>query len=559
MLRCNQIDVKPGNGVVGGVMQIRNGPDTNPLATALARCDWAAAHALCIDRLQHDANDAAAFAGLATIAEAHGNIARAAELFGRAGADIDSARTLLMLSRQVEAGAAADRALANVFANDFADPPRDAAMLDRLGVVLGRLERHDDARRAFEAATTAAPRHGPSWRNLANTLQFLGDFDGAEAAFARAIACDPGDDRAWVARVQLRRQTAENDPGPALRALWERRGNDPDTALRLGHALAKTAEDLGDPDVAMQWLAKGKAAKAAAVAHDPDATDRLYAAAADTCLASDLPATAATDAAPIFVTGLPRTGTTLVDRIISSHPAVVSIGESPAFSLAVKRASGTRSNRVLDVATLAAARDLPMAALGFDYLAQLPATSLRTLDKMPLNSLYSGLIHRSLPAARIIRLRRHPLDTALANYRQLFATTAGYYDHAYRLEHIARWIVAFERLAGHWRAVLPADRYCELAYEALVADQEGETRRLLAFCGLDWDPRCLAFHENAAPVSTASAVQVRAPLHGHSVGIWRRFVAHMGPAIDILHAAGLIDAEGNATTICVDSPDRGPG
>lgn len=523
-------------------------PDPRP---ALAAGNWRLAYDQCQARLARVPGDALAMAGLATIAEAHDNLGQAEALLarardaepGNAGYAARHARILSMLNRPEAAAAAADAAVAA--------GPTGGALLDTLGVVLSRVGRHEEAAELFAQATAAQPSHAPGWRNLGNALRFCGRFDAAEAAYTRALEIDPIDAEAWLARVGLRRQRADDDPTPALVQLWEKRGDDPDVALRIGHALAKTAEDLGDRDAAMRWLAEAKVAKAAAVGHDPDATDRLYAAAIATYPRPDARAGLA-GPAPILVVGAPRTGTTLVDRIIGSHGAVASVGESPALSLAVKRLAATRSNRVLDEATLAAARDIDPAAIGQAYLAAIEpqrGDAARTVDKMPLNLLYAGLAHAALPDAPIVRLRRHPLDAVLANWRQLFAPRFGHYDHNWRLDHVARWIVAVERVAAHWHAVLPAERYLEIGYEEIIADQEASTRRLLDFCGLDWDPRCLDFHANAAPVSTASAVQVREPLHARSVGAWRRVESHLAPAIAVLRDAGIIDEEGNPAGI----------
>ncbi len=132
------------------------------------------------------------------------------------------------------------------------------------------------------------------------------------------------------------------------------------------------------------------------------------------------------------------------------------------------------------------------------------------------------------------------MDVCLSNFRQLFATTFSYYNYAFDLEDVARYYVGFDRLTAHWRNVLPADRFTEIAYEDVVADQEAQTRRLLAFCGLAWDERCLSFHENAAPVATASSVQVRQPLYASSVGRWRRYGEGLEPMRAILAEAGLV-------------------
>lgn len=519
---------------------------------AFARRDWREAHRLCMARLAASPEDGGALAGLASIAEAHGNFAQAEGLLQRCrssapddpGYAVRHARLLSLLSRPDEAAAAADAALA-IGVERYAE-------LETLGVVLSRVERHDEAAALFLRAAELRPDHAVAHRNLGNALRFCGRFADAESAYARAIALDPDDSEAWLAKVGLRRQRADDDPTPELQALWMRRGDEPDHILRIGHALAKTAEDLGDRDAAMRSIAAAKQAKAAQVRHDPDRTDRIYEAAIATCTLADLPSSGLAGPAPILVVGAPRTGTTLVERILSSHSAIMSVGESGALSLAVKRLGGTRSNHVLDEETLRAARAIVPEAIGRAYVgavgARLP-TGVRSVDKMPLNLLYAGIAHRALPDARIVRLRRHPLDAVLANWRQLFAPRAGHYDHVWSLEHIARWIVAVERVAAHWRVVLPPDRYFEIGYEEIVADQERATRRLLDFCGLPFEQACLRFHENAAPVSTASAVQVREPIHARSVGAWRGVERHLVPAIAVLRAAGLIDAAGDPAGI----------
>jgi hypothetical protein len=317
--------------------------------------------------------------------------------------------------------------------------------------------------------------------------------------------------------------------------------DDPDRALHLGHALAKTYEDLGDLPAAHAWLLCAKAAKRAAVVYDPHADQAMFAAAARTFPAGTRVEGNLSEA-PIFVVGLPRTGTTLVDRILSSHPDVASLGELTNFALHIKRRAKTPSNMVLDVETLERASSLDLAAIGSDYLDSVRALAgdaPRFVDKMPLNFIYAGLIHRALPNARIVCLRRHPMDACLSNFRQLFATGFSHYNYAFDLEDVGRYYVGFERLVAHWRDELPADRFIEVAYEDLVADQEGETRRLLAACGLSWNDACLSFHENRAPVATASSVQVRRPLYASSVGRWRRYGDALAPLRKVLVEGGI--------------------
>lgn len=505
----------------------------------MARGAWREAHALCLETLKADATDARALFLLGVIAAEHGNHPQAAELFARAARiapevarhHAQFARSLTALNRQDEARIAAERGAAL--------DPADAHTIDTLGVVFSRTGLHAQALPLFERAVALEPDNPAYQQNLGTALQFAGDFAGAEAAFRAAVAGDPGLYRAWWSITQLGKQTPERNAVAALEPLFPQRpGEDSDRALHVGHALAKTFEDLGDDALALDWLNRAKAARKAEVAYDPARDARLFAAAAAT---AGRPAPGASDAAPVFVVGLPRTGTTLVDRIITSHPDAVSVGERTDVALILKRMAATPGALVLDEPTLAAAGALDLAEAGRRYLAAVAplAEGRRTVDKMPLNVLYAGLILRMLPNARIVCLRRHPMDAALANYRQLFATRFPYYDYAFGLEDTARYVAGFEALADHWAATLPPDRYTEIRYEGLVADQEAETRRLIAHCGLGWDPGTLAFHENAAPVATPSAVQVRQPIHAGSVGRWRRHDEALEPMAAVFRAAGI--------------------
>lgn len=498
--------------------------------------EWRTMHQICLEVLSRAPQNGRALFLLGVLAAEHDNPAKAEALFARATvaepslarAHIQRARMLLTLSRREEALAAAGQGLALA--------PTDAHSLDTLGVVFTRLGLHSRAAPFYEQAAALQPANAAIAYNLAAARQFTGDFAGAAEAYSRTLALDPGHYKAALALVQLARQTPEANRVTELEAMF--RADDEDAALHVGHALAKSLEDLGQYLESFAWLTRAKAAKARRLNHDPAIDTALFEAAARHAPRAG---SGFDSDAPIFVVGLPRTGTTLVDRILSSHPEVTSAGELTNFALIAKRMTGTASNLVLDAPTLAAAANLDFPALGRAYIDSVrplvPAG--RFVDKMPLNIYYAGLIHRALPNARIVCLRRDPMDAVLSNYRQLFATGFSYYDYAYDLEHTARYYTGFDRLAAHWRASLPADRFTEIHYEALVSDQEAETRRLLQVCGLSWDARCLSFQDNAAPVATASSVQVRQPLYATSIGRWRRYGEALGPALRVLAEAGV--------------------
>lgn len=504
------------------------------------------AHGLCLAIIRDAPRAAAPYALLGRIAADHGTFDKGVDLFQRArtldpadpahGAGL--ARCLLGLNRETPALAVAEAALAQ--------GPADADCFDTLGVVFSRLGRQASAAACFRGANRLAPDQPGYLLNLGWAEQYLGDFEAAERAWRACIRLDPNNERAILALVNLVPQTPERHFTDRLAGLFDRAAGHPDRLLRIGHALAKTLEDLGRPVEAFDWLLRAKAARAARVGDLEAWQSDLFAAAAETAPASPGPAGGHASDAPIFVFGLPRSGTTLVERILSSHPAVTSAGEPMDFALTARRRAGSPTRELIDGATLRAARLTELAGLGADYLAairsRVPGEG-RFIDKLPLNVLYAGLIHAALPGARMICLRRHPIDSCLAIFRQMFSTGFAYYDWTFGLETTARFYLAFDRLVAHWRETLPADRFVEVAYEDVVADQEGQSRALLAWLGLDWDDAVLAFHENAAPVATASAVQVRRPVYDSSVGRWKQYGDRLRPMIDILVAGGVVSKE----------------
>jgi hypothetical protein len=327
---------------------------------------------------------------------------------------------------------------------------------------------------------------------------------------------------------------------------FQRLSKDADAALHIGHAIAKTLEDLGRYEESFDWLKRAKAKKSAEINHaitwDLDLID-----AAKQTIQHSSARTPTNPQNPIFVTGLPRTGTTLVERILSSHSDVQSVGELNAFADEAKRLSSTTSPHVLDRATFEALGPMNVAPIGTNYmdfvkplLAAIGTPNARSVDKMPLNILCAGLIHCALPNARIIVLRRGATDSCLSNYRQLFSTGHSYYNYSFDLDHTAQYYRAFDSLVSHWVDTLPADRFMQIQYEDIVFDQEAQTRRLLKFCDLGWEEQCLRFHENEAPVSTASSVQVRQPLYSGSIGRWTRY----GDRVELLRTALGALAEG---------------
>jgi tetratricopeptide (TPR) repeat protein len=510
---------------------------------ALNRRDYRLAHELCLKVLSARPDYADAWFLLGALAAEHGNYGKALALIERAIAlaprkaeyEAHRGRCLIALHRPREAFEAADRALRL--------DASDALTLDTIGVVMTRAGAHAEALIPFRRAVARDARKSAYHYNLAASLQFVGELEAAEAEYREALRLEPRFYRAWSALAKVARAPLTDLEVAALERELEQPALDADSELHLCHALAKQYEDQGRYEDAFRLLQRGKRRKAAALHYDFGGDRTLFAA------AERLPAALAgrgndgfPSREPIFIVGMPRTGTTLVERILSSHPGVFSAGELTNFGLVLKRATGTPSNRVLDAETLTAGAHCDFTAIGAAYIESTrPRTGHkpRFIDKMPLNFFYAPLINRALPNAKIICLRRNPLDTCLSNYRQLFATSFSYYDYAYDLLDTGRYYIAFEALRAHWRAAIP-EHYLEVRYEDVIDETEREARRLVEFCGLPWDDRCLAFQDNTAPVATASSVQVRQPIYRTGLERWRHYERELTPLRALLGDAGVL-------------------
>ncbi|WP_225584031.1 sulfotransferase [Pseudoxanthomonas sp. PXM02] len=511
------------------------------LADAWRRRDWGAMERLAMAWLQARPDDVPVrFAlGVALLERqraqaAAAQLQRVTELApGHADAWAQHARALSLLQRPAEAVVAADRALALA--------PRDARTLDALGVVYSRANAHVRAVALFRHAVSVMPTHAAYRYNLASSLTFCGEFDAAEQEYEACLAQDPLHWRAHSSLSRLRRQTPESNHLQRLHAVLAETGGDADAQLHVHHALFKEYEDLGDHAHAFSHLQAGKHARRGVLDYRPERDAALFDALRE-AFPVPIPSDEGHDSRePLFVVGLPRTGTTLVERILSSHPQVHAAGELQNFGVLLKRASGSATRHLLDPDTIRRASALDWRKLGADYVASTrPDTggTAHFIDKLPHNFLYAAYIARALPRARIVCLRRHPLDSCLSNFRQLFALNTPYFDYANDLLDTGRYYLHFDRLVAHWREILP-ERLLEVAYEDIVSEPEIAARRLLAFCGLPWDDACLDFHQNPQPVATASAVQVRQPLYRSALGRWRHYAPQLSDLRRLLEAGGV--------------------
>ena len=449
----------------------------------------------------------------------------------RADAAAQLARALSLGQQKAAAVAMAETALTLV--------PDTAFALDTLGVVFSRANAHARAAALFAQAVALVPGNAGYQFNLATSLKFLGDFEAAEAAYEACLRADSQYWKAYPTLSQLRPQTAARNHIARYETLLPL-AKTVESQLHLRMALFKECEDLGQYAAAFAHLSTGKSARRKSLGYQSDTDAQLFAGLMAHCDALPSTPSGCDSAEPIFVIGMPRTGTTLVERILSSHPDVHSAGELQNFGLALKRASGSRTRQLLDAETLAGLRTADFAAIGQAYVdSTRPDTghTPRFVDKMPLNFLYAAFIHQALPRAKIVCLRRNPWDTCLSNFRQLFALHFSYYNYSYDLLDTGRYFMLFDQLMAHWQALMPGV-ILEVQYEQLVADPEAQTRRLLAHCGLDWNEACLHFERNTSPVSTASAVQVRQPLYQNAVQRFHHYETELAPLTALLTQAG---------------------
>jgi len=419
--------------------------------------------------------------------------------------------------------------------------PLDAQTLDTLGVIFTRANDHNRATALYDRAVSLAPTNANYRYNFAKSLVFVGDMDAAERELEACIGLASWTWGAHLTLSQLRKQTVSNNHLDRLHALIPKTLENHAAQMNLHLSLAKEYEDMADYAKSFEHLVAGKKAGGAKRGYSTTQDEALFELITRASPTPQHESAGFATEEPIFVVGMPRSGTTLVERIISSHPDVHSAGELQNFALALKRASGSRTPNMIDAETIAGAQSVDWKKLGEDYLSSTrPDTGSkpRFIDKLPHNFLYLGAIANALPNAKIICLRRDPVDTCLSNFRQLFGQTSPFHDYSYDLLDTGRYYVLFDRLMTHWKEQFP-ERILEVDYETLVESQEASTWQLLQFCNLTWNDACLNFETNEAPATTASAVQVRAPMYRTAMQRWKYYEKEMADLQKLLTASGI--------------------
>jgi tetratricopeptide (TPR) repeat protein len=419
----------------------------------------------------------------------------------------------------------------------FEAAPADLAMLhENIADSLCRLQRDEESLASFDQAISLDPGNTGLLAKKANALHTLGRIDEARRLIEQAINLRPEEISLYVALSRMK-HFGPDDPSIAametlLGGLDEK---SEEQRINLHFAIGKAYDDMGEPDRAFPHFSKGNALRRKQISYDENRELAGKASITEFFTPALMHSKAGQgddSDRPIFVIGMPRSGTTLVEQIIASHPLVFGAGEHTAFQDALTALVRPGQPGFPDMVSPMSGADFKK--LGADYLARMSRFTpegRRFTDKLPANYHFAGLIHLALPNARIVHVRRSPPDTCLSIFSIDFIDAPKF---GYDLGELGRYYRAYEQLVAHWRRVLPEGVMLDVQYEDVVEDLESQARRLTSFCGLPWDNACLAFQNKGGAVRTASAYQVRQPLYRSSVERWRAYEKHLAPLLEAL-------------------------
>jgi tetratricopeptide (TPR) repeat protein len=416
--------------------------------------------------------------------------------------------------------------------------PDSAEAQGDLGNAMRALGRFDEALAHYNKALTMKPDYANAHHNLGVALKMLGRTDEARRALERAVQLAPRQVLFHAGLADLTRYAAGNRHLAAMEKLARDLATlGVEDQIQLHFSLAKAFADLAQHDRSFRHLLAGNALKRPQISYDEAGAlgqfDRIRAIFTRAVM-QERRGVGYYSSVPIFIIGMPRSGTTLVEQMLASHPKVFGAGELTDFQDAAVRVA-TRTGSVASFPEMI----LPMGseelfAIGADYVAHVrdrAPSAERITNKMPGNFVAAGLVHLALPNARILHIRRNPVDTCFSNFSTLFAAE---HPWAYDLGELGRYYRAYAALMEYWRELLPEEVMIEVQYESLVTDFETQSRRIVAHCGLEWNDACLGFYRTERPVLSASMVQVRQPVYQHSVGRWLPYKDMLGPLLAAL-------------------------
>ena len=455
--------------------------------------------------------------------------------------DRTDVRAMLQLGRSYQrAGFLTQATQAAQRATELVDTDPDE--ISSLGTLLFHLGEFQASIDMHRRASNQHPDTALYHYNLAISLQAAGELEQAEQVFLHVLALEPDNPNVYVNLSRIRKQTPTDNHVAELESLLAKCGDDWETSMRINYSLAKEYEDLGEYPRSFERLKAGADINRSRMDYDVGVEtgffDKLIECFPAGCFDDYRFGHASEE--PIFVVGMPRSGTTLTEQIISSHSAVFAAGELRDFSMNLSMQAGIRGSIAeLDLATLRRLLSSNSAIMGERYIEKTrPRTghTPRFIDKLPGNSLLCGFIHWALPQAKIVLLDRHPVDVCFSNYKVLFRSG---YNYSYSLDDLAEYYIGFCKLMDHWQSVIPASQFYRISYEELVNNQEEQSRALMDFCGLEWEEACLKFYNNREGVTTASLAQVRQPIYRTAVARWRHYENELRPLISRLELAGI--------------------
>lgn len=502
--------------------------------------DWKSVAACAGEILKHDGQSAEGFFLSGLVHKASNSPAEATEAFAKAlalneeryDAAIELANQYCVVRRNADAFSLLDR-----YEAYLGDSPLYLHMAGTVYAGIGLPER---AWPLYLKANELQPGVDLFQSNIATCAVFLGRFEEAKEIYRRLVERYPTHQRNHYQIAKLERATNRKHIEQMKEALRST-NQPPDRNVFMYYAIGKELEDLEEWDEAFEYYKlAGDAVDSVAdydIAADLRLIDTIIAVCSEDWLRQK-PIQAESEKAPIFVVGLPRTGTTLIERILASHSRVRGVGETQFMQMVIRRESGVASDLKMTPEMIEAAAPLDPRVIGDGYMEMVNyklGSEPMFVDKLPFNVLYLGFIATAFPNARIVLMKRNPMDSCFAMYKQVFTWA---YKFSYTLEGLGRFYPAYARLVNHWLDLL-GDRIIEVDYEDLVADQEAQTRRLLEKLCLPFEDACLNFEQDPAATFTASAVQVREKIHTRSVGRWKKFARQLQPLRDALEDAGV--------------------
>jgi len=472
---------------------------------------------------------------------AYGNLANALAQLGK----IDDAKRIVDRALDLRPGAAiANRALGELgyqaaeygkaevfYQRALTIEPTDFHSHSGRGMALRRLGRLEEALACYAQAIRLQPGNPSLHLNQGNLLSDMGRIDDASESYRQSIRLRPNHARTYQLLAGVRKHKTYDADLKAMEALYKQPRLAAEDRMHLAFGLGKAFEDLAQYDKAFEFFAQGNMHKRSAIPYSIDEDVKLFErlkATFDADFFKEHRDAGSADKCPIFILGLPRSGTSLVEQILASHPDVHGAGELADLEIVCRGAMETFPDRISQL------NPGTWKDLADNYLQRLRSHSTsaaHVTDKMPQNFLYIGMIASMLPNAKIIHCRRDPLDTCLSLFKSLFVSTG--HQWSYDIEDLGCYYRLYLELMEHWDRVLPGRIY-DLHYESLVANPEQQIRQLLDFCKIPFDPACLTFHESKRAVQTLSFAQVRKPIYSSSVQLWKRYEKHLQPLISKL-------------------------